>query len=501
MLFEMHCHTAEKSACSSVAAVELVRRVQARGLQGIVLTDHHAVWHDEELAELRCQAGVPDHFRIFAAQEVTTAKHGDLLVYGASEAIPKGTALEDIRAAWPQAALVLAHAYRKGRHPADQQLTDPQLDGVEIFSSNHGVAENSRGLADWHRLRFTAIAGTDTHGVQYAGAYPTIFDHPVQDIAELAAELRKGRCRPFFKEIPRSGANALVTEVTFGTKEGDENRERIIIRTLTDEKKWKSTERAESIMAAVAAAGFSEGRYRVPRPIEIDRERMTIIEQGIRGRSLHDKLLSASPDDARWYLELAGRWLGRLHKAALAVTSPEEFDQREAKRLQHYLSRFEEINHRHSGRARQIVERLLSAYREMACGTDCLVQGHGDYHPKNLMIGQDSQEQRETLFVAAIDFGSSMMLPPAFDVGSFLAQLRNQLFSQRELLERLPETVFMDGYLDEGPPVGDEFLWQVELFRARTNLSIASFLIRVGMGESEDLWRVLVEAEQSLSQI
>jgi len=41
----------------------------------------------------------------------------------------------------------------------------------------------------------------------------------------------------------------------------------------------------------------------------------------------------------------------------------------------------------------------------------------------------------------------------------------------------------------------------VELFRARTNLSIAAFFIRVGMGESEDLWRVLVEAEQSLSQI
>ncbi len=147
------------------------------------------------------------------------------------------------------------------------------------------------------------------------------------------------------------------------------------------------------------------------------------------------------------------------------------------------------------------MERLLTAYQEMACGTDCLVQGHGDYHPKNVMIGQDSQEQRETLFVAAIDFGSSLMLPPAFDVGSFLAQLRNQLFGQRELLERLPEAIFLDGYLDEGPPVGEEFLWQVELFRARANLSIASFLIRVGMGDSEDLWRVLVEAEQSLSQI
>ncbi len=501
MLLEMHCHTAEKSRCSSVPAVELIRRVLARGLQGIVLTDHHALWSAAELLTLRYQAGVPDHFLILSAQEVTTKEHGDLLVYGAEAALPKGTPLEQIRQAWPQAALVLAHAFRKGRHPSDEQLLNPLLDGVEIFSSNHGVAENSRGLADWHRLRFIAIAGTDTHGAQYAGAYPTIFDHPVATINELASELRAGRCRPFFKEIPRSGANALVTEVTFGTKEGDENRERIIIRTLQDEKKWKSTERAERIMAAVASAGFAEGRYRVPQPIEIDAARMTIIEQGIRGKSLYDKLLAANHADARWFLELAGRWLGRLHTANLAVTPAEEFAEREEGRLRHYLSRFEVINHRHTGRARQIAEAILAAEHDQICAADCLVQGHGDFHPKNVMLGQDQQENRDTLFVAAIDFGSSLMLPPAFDVGCFLAQYRNQLFSHSELLERLPETIFLEAYLDEGPPVGDDFLWQVELFRARTNLSIASFLIRVGMGESEDLWRVLVEAEQSLSQI
>ena len=501
MLFEMHCHTAEKSSCSSVPAVELIRRVQARGLQGIVLTDHHAIWEAEELAAIRQQAGVPEHFLILSAQEVTTAAHGDLLVYGAATAIPKGTPLAEIRQSWPDAALVLAHAYRKGRRPTDQQLTNPLLNGVEIFSSNHGVAENSRGLADWHRLRFTAISGTDTHGVQYAGSYPTIFDHPVQSMQELVGELRAGRCRPFFKEIPRSGANAVVTEVTFGTKEGDENRERIIIRTLSDAKKWKGTERAETIMAAVAEAGFSAGRYRVPKPIEIDQERMTIIEQGIRGRSLHDKLLAAGHTDACWYLELTGRWLARLHKARLAVTAADEFEQREEARIRNYLSRFEAINHRHSDRARQIAEAIIAAEHDLSCGHDCLVQGHGDFHPKNVMVGQDSQENRDTLFVAAIDFGSSLQLPPAFDVGTFLAQYRNQLFSHQELLERLPESIFLDAYLDEGPPVGDDFLWQVELFRARTNLSIAAFLIRVGMGESEDLWRVLVEAEQGMSQI
>ncbi len=58
---------------------------------------------------------------------------------------------------------------------------------------------------------------------------------------------------------------------------------------------------------------------------------------------------------------------------------------------------------------------------------ELLVQGHGDFHPKNVFIGQDSQENRDTLFAAAIDFESSLCLPPAFDVGCFLAQFQIQL--------------------------------------------------------------------------
>ena len=46
-----------------------------------------------------------------------------------------------------------------------------------------------------------------------------------------------------------------------------------------------------------------------------------------------------------------------------------------------------------------------------------------------------------------------------------------------------------------------DFLRQVELFRARTNLSIAAYLIKVGLGESDNLWRVLLEAEQALTNI
>lgn len=498
MLLEMHCHTAEHSNCSTVPAVELVRSVLSRGLQGVVLTDHHYLWPREELKQLRRDAGVPDHVLIFSGQEVKTADWGDVLVYGADEAIMRGTPLNVIRQRWPGAALVWAHPYRNGQIPPDERLTSPELDGVELFSSNHGVAENSRALSDWHRLRFVAIAGTDTHGGQYAGVYPTIFDHPLRSMQELAAELRAGRCRPFFKEIPRSGANSQVTEVVIGAKGDTENRERIIIRNIATPRKWKSAERATSIMAALSRSGFGEGRFRVPLPVAMDAERMTLIEQGLRGKSLFDKILAASVDDGRAYLELAGRWLGRLHAARLAVTPPGEFAEREPERLDHYLSRFTAINHRHTGRAGAIRDAVVAAEREIMASSTPLIQGHGDFHPKNVIIGQDNQENRETLYAAAIDFESSLMLPPAFDVGNFLAQFRNQFFHHPGILSRFPEEHFLNAYAAEAGEPDASFAVQVELFRARTNLSIASYLIKVGLGESEDLWRVLIEAEHAL---
>ena len=270
MLIEMHCHTAEHSNCSSIAAVELVRQVFAKELQGIVLTDHHYLWSLEELAELRRKAGVPEHFRILGGQELRTAEFGDVLVYGATETISRGTSLAEAVRRFPTAAFVWAHPYRGNDPPAVGKLLSPLLSGVEIFNSNHTVRGNSRGMQDWHRHRFTAIAGTDTHAGGYAGLYPTQFDHPVATIAELAAEIRHGRCRPFFKEIIRSGANAHVTEVTIGTKGADENRERIIIRELADARKWDAAERACRVMDAIADHGFVAGTFRVPRPIDRD---------------------------------------------------------------------------------------------------------------------------------------------------------------------------------------------------------------------------------------
>lgn len=500
MLLEMHAHTAEHSRCSSIPATELVRQVFAKGLQGIVFTDHHYLWSDKEIHQVRRAAEVPNHFLIFSGQEVATPEVGDVIVYGAGMPFPHGTSLEEIRESFPAAALVWAHPYRKGRRPEDSALLLPLLDGIEIFSSNHSVRENSRALRDWHRLRFTAIGGTDTHGTGYAGLYPTLFDHPLGSMTELAAEIRKGRCRPFLKEIPRSGAGSLVTEVTIGAKGFDEVRERIIIRNISSDHKWATADRAFHIAEQLSRQGFASGPYRVPVPIDQDHDSMTLIEQGIRGKSLFDKLLSASREDGLRYVRMAARWLAKLHACRLSLTPADEFLAREPDRLEKYLERFTAIKHPQARRAEEILATIhREEKRRYADNPEYLVQGHGDFHPKNILIGQDIQENRDTIFVAAIDFESSLCLPPAFDAGCFLAQFRNQFFSHQDIIRDFTEELFLDAYREAAGKTDDDFLLQVELFRARTNMSIAAYLIKLGLGDSANLWRVLLEAEKALT--
>jgi predicted metal-dependent phosphoesterase TrpH/aminoglycoside/choline kinase family phosphotransferase len=502
MLLELHCHTSEHSRCSVVGAADLIRQVHAKGLQGLVFTDHHYLWPVEELHEVRREAGVPDHFLIFSGQEVTTSDSGDVLVYGAPRSIRRGSALKTIRARCPEAALVLAHPFRNGERPGPEKLLNPLLDAVEIFSANHTVSENSRGLQAWHTHKFTAIAGTDTHGPGYAGTYPTLFDHPVATVENLVGELRKGRCRPFFKEIPKAGSQLQVSEITIGTKGADEVRERIIIKSLRDRSKWKSAARAYEIMRVVAEHGFSGGTYRVPRPIDADPESMTLIEQGLRGKTLFEKVLGADAESARHFVQLAAEWLAKLHNCRLQVTPPGEFLDNDEKRLDRYVRRFAEITHPHTRRARETKKAVRRTELDLfQRHSEHLVQGHGDYHPKNIYIGQDRLDNWETLYVAAIDFDSSACLPPAFDVGTFLAQFRNQLFAYPHILREVPEEVFLNAYLAMSTVAGPDFLRQVELFRARTNLGIAAFLIKLGLGDSENLWRVLVEAERAMAHV
>ncbi len=500
MLIEIHSHTREHSECSHISALTLVQEVREKGLQGLVLTDHHYLWPSEDLAALRKKAKLEDHFVLLSGQEVTTSDVGDVLVFGPTVSIPRHTPLSELLRTYPAAALVWAHPYRKTTRPDPRFLqSSGPFHGIEVFSSNHSVRGNVQGLQDWHRYKFTALAGTDTHGEGYAGTYPTQFDHWIENVGALVTEIRSGRCRPFFKEIPRTGANLQVTEIVVGTKGRRETRERWIIKKLRSRSKWEKARHAFLVMEHVFHQGFDRGRYRVPEPLDLDPASQTLIEGGQRGRSLYDMLLAVPKKEGLPLFKEVALWLARFHRIPPTLPVSETFHRSEERRIQNYMKRFVKCDHPHTRRVESLAETILGAEKRIAePGEASFPLGHGDFHPKNVLVGQDQATDPSSRFVSAIDFENARAYPRAYDVGTFLAQFRNQ-FAESGILEDYTEEAFVGAYQQNAPDLPPDFLRQVELFKARTNLSIASYLVKVGMGDSPDLWRVLVEAERSVA--
>jgi 3',5'-nucleoside bisphosphate phosphatase len=501
MIAELHCHTSEYSACSHVNAIELIKRAHSMGAQAIVITDHHYQWNDDDLAKIKKESGLPDHFYVLAGEEFKTTDYGDILIYGLKETLKKQElSLEEVRKMFPDVAIIWAHPYRHSKIPKKEKLLNPLLDGIEIFSSNYTTSEAARALKDYHELKYTAIAGTDTHALSYTGTYPTIFDHSFTTIKEMVEEIKKGRCRPFFKEIPRSGTtNTKVTEITIGPKTS-KDRKKMIIKTYEDIESWKEGERSFHIVTEILKEGFKEGKFRVSRPLDKDEKNLSLIEERVEGKTLYNKLLKADQESAEKYLKLAAGWLAELHNRELRITPADEYLTIEKERLEYYLSGMHEQNHPNTERAQQILNEVWSMEKEILEGEpENLVQGHGDFHLKNLFIGEDPDTKEE--FIGAIDFNSSFQLPKAFDVGTFIAQYKNMFIDKQEIAFKAPVEIFYNEYLDKIKYLSPGFESQVQLYKARTYLSIIYYLVKVGKGESENFWSIMVDAERSLAHM
>ncbi|MBD3241262.1 MAG: phosphotransferase [Chitinivibrionales bacterium] len=495
MLLEMHCHTRRHSSCSILSPVSLIRGVQEKNLDGVVITDHCYVWPQEELEQLRAEAEVDRFFVILSGQEINT-DFGHVLAFGIPHSITGRVRVDDIRAEFPDVALVWAHPWRGGADPDESRLQSASLDAIEIFNSNHSNWQNYMGLNEWHRRRFTAVAGSDAHSRGRVGILPTQLDHPVSTVEELAREIREGHCRPYMKEAIQTALNSSVTKVTVGTKGEDETRVRFVIKQVSEDK-WSRTRAETDLLRIAQRSGFAGGRFRVPDVLEVNDGRRTIIEEGQRGRTLYNLLVSVRESAAADYLALSAQWLARLHTAAMHHTGVERSLKKERHRMRSYRHKFESTHSPYLRQANELIGLVESFERDAvtARAGEC-VQLHGDYQPRNILIGQDKSLDPDTRFISVVDFGSSLELLPAFDIGWFLSHFRHQLSSHPRLLARFPDDVFVNAYAGElGAPPPDSFHADVALFTVRGFLSIAAYLIMVGKGESEEMRDVMAQAE------
>lgn len=199
LLLDTHLHTKRHSACSRIDEARLIAQAAGVGLDGLVITEHHYQWSDEELRELTDASDTPG-FVVLAGFEYTSSC-GDILIYGLTpeqvdEFKPGGD---------PDAALGRAHdlgAVCIAAHPTraglgfDQRLANMPFDGLEIASVNLQSHEQRLAQKLAVALNLRPTCASDAHRIEDVGRYAMEFDAVIHCMADFCRAIRAGRFRP-----------------------------------------------------------------------------------------------------------------------------------------------------------------------------------------------------------------------------------------------------------------------------------------------------------------
>lgn len=207
--FDLHVHTS-RTLATAPGADDLVRRAEAAGLDGIVLTEFGLRWTERELANLRLRTETP---LIVLSAEYLIVDDVSLLAFGFSGPLPPLDSLETavgrIRAEGGTA--VVAYPFDDGA-PSLESLRDMGVQGLEVYSAN-GELPTDEQLASTRSLGFQLVAGSGFRGGGAGfdvGDCHTLIDADVRSGKDLAIAIRSGRAEPVFG--PPSPTRTLPAE-------------------------------------------------------------------------------------------------------------------------------------------------------------------------------------------------------------------------------------------------------------------------------------------------
>jgi predicted metal-dependent phosphoesterase TrpH len=191
MKFDLHLHTTRHSPDSQMDPFAMCRRARQLGLDGVVITEHDWLWTEPELDLLR--ALHPD-LVVLAGVEVS-AREGHFLAYGVTDpfAVPRGIPVAELcREVHRQGgAVVAAHPFRWGQPFADiLRRHRPELDGLELLSSNMDDPCRARAAEVHARHDFVGLGNSDAHHEDVLGACYTEFPGRIASMADLVTALR-----------------------------------------------------------------------------------------------------------------------------------------------------------------------------------------------------------------------------------------------------------------------------------------------------------------------
>ncbi len=190
MLIDLHTHTSPLSMDSALTIGELVSLAEVRGLDGICLTEHNAVWEPGKLEEMRRKYDFP----IFSGMEVGTEK-GHVLAFGLERFTLNLMSLRGLRAAVEKAgaAMILAHPHREESPPMAWQQLPLLFHGVETLNGCDANGANAYVASLAASVGLPGTGGSDAHSESAVGSCATYFEMTIRSDADLVRELLAGR--------------------------------------------------------------------------------------------------------------------------------------------------------------------------------------------------------------------------------------------------------------------------------------------------------------------
>ena len=219
MKFDLHTHSSQGSVCSRMPIWDLVQAASQQGLDGVCITDHDYLWDPKELDKLHRESGI----QVYGGVELSTAV-GEILVYGVHRS------LLDLRDDLPKLAqfvresrgvMVAAHPFRTDYALSAFSREERGLEPIEVevlcrrpVFNFVDTLEVYNGRSSWQEIQVAQKAavfmgregtgGSDAHSVLSVGSCVTVFNDPVENEAQLVAQLRNGRFQAKKKEVSRN---------------------------------------------------------------------------------------------------------------------------------------------------------------------------------------------------------------------------------------------------------------------------------------------------------
>ncbi|MBI4311492.1 MAG: PHP domain-containing protein [Chloroflexi bacterium] len=192
MLIDLHNHTLHLSTDSGLTLDELLARAKERGLDGVCLTEHNAVWQNTARLEA---AGQRHGLAVFRGMEVNT-QYGHVLVYGVRAFRNSMFNFDELcRVVESEGGvMVLAHPQWVGvGRPPTMDIIANHFHGIEVL--NGEVSNDANGYVESMAVSLGKFGtgGSDSHSIGAVGKCATLFQNPVRNEEEMVKEMRVGR--------------------------------------------------------------------------------------------------------------------------------------------------------------------------------------------------------------------------------------------------------------------------------------------------------------------